>query len=373
MSDSETSAKAEFSERALDALRLGAILLVVYWCYRIVAPFIPLMLWGAIVAVAIYPMHLKQAKSLGDRKKLSATLMTLLALLILTTPVILLTKSLVTSSMEMAEDIAEGSVEVPPPPRQIRSWPLVGEKLHESWHLASQNPAAATEKFGPQLEVLRGTLVATAGGAGAAFLQMFFSLIIAGVFLATAEGSLKGLRKILDGVVGERSSLMLHESVITIRSVARGVLGVAILESILAAIGLAVAGVPAAGFWTFLILVLSIVQVPPLLPLIPLNIYAFATGEPVGATVFVVLSVLVVAVDTFVKPVLLGRTADAPMLIILVGAIGGMMVWGIVGLFVGAVLLVLAWEGLDFWVMKGGVSDESAADREEIAESAAES
>jgi predicted PurR-regulated permease PerM len=181
---------------------------------------------------------------------------------------------------------------------------------------------------------------------------MFISIIIAGIFLATAEGSVAGARVVMSGLVGERGPLLLAESTTTVRSVARGVLGVAILESIVAAIGLGAAGVPAAGFWTFLILVLSIVQVPPLLTLVPLSIWALAATEPFGATVLVICSILAVGIDTFLKPVLLGRTADAPMLVVLLGAIGGMMVWGIVGLFVGAVILVLCWGAMEFWVME---------------------
>ena len=357
MSDSEsTSENGGFFETALTALRLAAILLAIYWCYRILAPFIPLVLWGAIVAVAVYPLHLKLAARLGNRKKLSATLITLLGLIILVTPVVILTESLVVSSMDLAEDISEGSVHVPPPPERVEKMPLVGEELYSSWQLASQNLSAAMKRFRPQLEALRGTLLATAGGAGAAFLQMFFSVIIAGVFLASAKGSLAGLRAVMKGLIGERSPRLLAMSETTIRSVAQGVLGVAIIESILAAIGLVVAGVPAAGFWTFLILVLSIVQVPPLLTLAPLTVYVLSTAEPFGATIFVVLSILVVLVDTFVKPVLLGRKADSPMLIVLLGAIGGMMLWGIAGLFVGAVVLVLGWEGLNFWIMESNAS-----------------
>ena len=357
MSDSESmSENSGFFETALTALRLAAILLAIYWCYRILAPFIPLVLWGAIIAVAVYPLHLKLAAWLGNRKKLSATLITLLGLIILVTPVVILTESLVVSSMDLAEDISEGSVHVPPPPERVEKLPLVGEKLYSSWQLASQNLSAAMKRFRPQLEALRGTLLATAGGAGAAFLQMFFSVIIAGVFLASAKGSLAGLRAVMKGLIGERSPRLLAMSETTIRSVAQGVLGVAIIESILAAIGLVVAGVPAAGFWTFLILVLSTVQVPPLLPLVPLTVYVLSTVEPFGATIFVVLSILVVLVDTILKPVLLGRKADSPMLIVLLGAIGGMMLWGIAGLFVGAVVLVLGWEGLNFWIMESNAS-----------------
>jgi predicted PurR-regulated permease PerM len=132
--------------------------------------------------------------------------------------------------------------------------------------------------------------------------------------------------------------------------VARGVLGAAIIESILIAIGMVVADVPAAGFWTFLVLVLSIIQIPPLLVIVPMAVYVLSASEPLGVTVFIICGVLAVAVDTFLKPVLLGRAADAPMLVVLMGAIGGMMLAGIVGLFVGAVTLTLGWEILQYWL-----------------------
>jgi predicted PurR-regulated permease PerM len=228
----------------------------------------------------------------------------------------------------------------------------VGEKLHAIWLLASENLSAALQQFGPQLEVLKVSLIGIAGGVGGASLQMFGSIIIAGVFLGTADSCLAGTRSIFIGFVGERGPLLLAETETTIRSVARGVLGVAVLEAILIAIGLLVAGVPAAGFWTFLVLVLSIVQLPPLITAIPLIIFALATSTAFGSTVLIVCSILAVAVDTFLKPVLLGRTADAPMLVILMGAIGGMLVWGVAGLFVGSVILVWCWEAMDFWIVK---------------------
>ena len=143
MSDSASrSKKGGFNKTALDALRLGSVLLAVYWCFRILAPFIPLVLWGAIIAVAIYPLHRKLAARLGNRTKLSATLITLLGLAILTTPVVVLTESLVTSSMGLAADISEGSMHLPPPPESVQEWPLVGETLHSNWLLASENLGA---------------------------------------------------------------------------------------------------------------------------------------------------------------------------------------------------------------------------------------
>ena len=353
MSNSSTTIeKIGLDQKILSALRIGAIFLVVYLGYRILAPFIPLVLWGAIMAVAIYPLHRRMAAWIGDRINISATLVTLLGLIILIVPLIILTESLVTGSMSLADGISAGTVHVPSPPEWIQGWPLVGEKLHAGWLLASENFGAALQQFGPQLEALRESLIAIAGGVGGASLQMFGSIIIAGVFLGTADSCLAKARSIFSGFVGERGPLLLAESETTIRSVARGVLGVAVIESILVAIGLIAAGVPAAGLWTFLVLVLSIVQVPPLISVIPLIIYALATATAFGSTVLIICGVLAVVVDTILKPVLLGRTADAPMLIILMGAIGGMLVWGVAGLFIGSVILVWCWEALEFWVIK---------------------
>ena len=358
---SPTPRKGGFYLTAHNALRLGALLIVVYWCYQILAPFIPLVLWGAIMAVAAYPLYRKLAARLGNRMKLSATLVTLVGLIVLTAPVVVLTESLVSSTTDLAESISEGSVEVPQPPDHVKSWPLVGGKLHTGWQLASENIGAAMKKYSPQIEVLGAGLIAAASGAGAAFLQMFLSIIIAGVFLAAAEGSVVGTKVVVDWMCGDRAALLLAESTTTVRSVAQGVLGVAILESIVAAIGLVAAGLTAAGFWAFVILVLSIAQVPPLLTLVPLCIWALTTTEPFGATVLVICTVLVVLIDTFLKPVLLGRTADAPMLVVLMGAIGGMMVWGIVGLFVGAVILVLCWGAFEFWIKEDAASATKSA------------
>jgi predicted PurR-regulated permease PerM len=350
-----------FNTTTRNTLRLGTLLIIVYWCYQILAPFIPLVLWAAIMAIAVYPLYRKLAARLGNRMKLSATLVTLVGLIVLTTPVVVLTESLVSSTTDLAGSISEGSLAVSKPPDHIKSWPVVGGKLHTGWQLASENIDAAMKKYNPQLEVLGTALIATAGGAGAAFLQMFFSIIIAGVFLSTAEGSVAGIRVVVDWMVGDRGQLLLDESKTTVRSVAQGVLGVAILESIVAAIGLLAAGMTAAGFWTFVILVLSIIQVPPLLTLVPLSIWALTTTGPLGATVLIICTVLVVLIDTLLKPVLLGRKADAPMLVVLLGAIGGMMVWGIVGLFVGAVILVLCWGGLEFWIKEdAALATESA-------------
>jgi len=179
-----------------------------------------------------------------------------------------------------------------------------------------------------------------------------------------------GARSVVNWLVGEEGHVLLQLSESTILSVARGVIGAAIIESILIAIGLVVADVPAAGIWTFLVLVLSIIQIPPLLVIVPMVVYVLSASEPFGATVFIICGALAVAVDTFLKPVLLGRAADAPMLVVLMGAIGGMMLSGIVGLFVGAVILTLGWELLQYTLTKGETPEsESPHSEQEAVES----
>ncbi len=202
MSDSPSIlGKGSFNETALTALRLGLVLIIVYWCYQILLPFIPLVVWGAIIAVAIYPLHRSLAARLGHRIKVSATLITLLGLIVLTAPVVVLTESLAGSAMDLASDISEGSVLVPPPSESVQTWPLVGERLFSTWLLASENLDAALQRFGPQLDVLRGHLIVVAESAGAEFLKLFFSIIVAGVFLGAAKGTMAGLRSVVNWLV----------------------------------------------------------------------------------------------------------------------------------------------------------------------------
>jgi predicted PurR-regulated permease PerM len=340
----------DFDRLTHNALRLALLFMILYWSFQIIAPFLPLVVWGSIIAIATYPLHEKLAARLGNRKGLSATLITLLGLTVLTLPVIVLTESVVESSANLASDISAGSISIPPPPERVQEFPIVGDTLYSNWALAAENLAAELQRFKPQLEALAESLLATAAGAGAAFLQMFFSVIVAGAFLAARDKTVDGVLSVLTWLVGDRGEIMVSITQSTVRSVFKGVLGVAIIETILAAIGLVLADVPAAGLWALLILVLSIAQIPPLLTLAPLAIYVVSTSDVVGSTLFILLSVIVVLIDTILKPVLLGRTADTPTLIVLMGALGGMILSGIVGLFVGAVVVVLGWELLQFWI-----------------------
>ncbi len=348
-----------FGNTATNAVRLGILFLLLYWCFLIIGPFIHLVVWGAIIAVAVYPLHTKFSARLGNRHKLSAILLTLLALVVLTTPVVMLAGSMIEIVQTWSADIERESLRVPPPADSVQEWPVIGEEVYSAWQLASESLTAVAEKYAPQLEGLRNALVGAAAGIGSGIIQMILSIIIAGLFLASADASVAGTRAVVNRLVGPRGPKLMALSEATVRSVAQGVLGVAVIQSILAAVGLVAAGVPAAGIWMFLVLVLAIIQLPPLLILGPIIVYVFSVADPLTATLFAIWSVLASFSDAVLKPLLLGRGMDVPMLVVLLGAIGGMLLSGIVGLFVGAVVLVLGYELVEFWVTEGDSATES--------------
>ena len=364
-----TASASNFSQsrRTLEAaINLALAAILVYWCFLIMRPFINVVIWGAIIAVALYPLYLTLKSWLGQRGKLAATLMTLIVLAVLITPIVLLSESLITSALTWAAELESGAARIPPPSPGVQEWPLVGESLYSAWLLASQNLSAALEQYSSQLEGLRNSLLATAAGVGTGSLQMVFSIIISGLFLANAGPAGQAVRAILKRVTGEqRGERLASMSEATVRSVAQGVLGVALIQAILSAVGLLVAGVPAAGLWTLIILVLAIAQLPPFLVLAPIMVYAFSVMEPFGAVLFMIWSLLVSMSDAVLKPLLLGRGLDVPMLVILIGAIGGMISAGIVGLFVGAVVLVLGYELFELWLRDSTPATNQAQDAAE--------
>jgi len=341
-----------FHARILDAaIRISLLALLVLWCFNIVRPFIMPVLWGAIMAVAIYPLFVKAYAAFGGRQKLTATLITLLALAILIVPTVMLSGSMIESSKTLSEQLDAGTLVVPPPSETVKDWPLIGEKTYGIWKLFSTNLEAALGKFKPQVEAVGKWFISAAAGVGGGILMFIISIIIAGAFLVYGRSGSEAVVKVTGRVLGDRGGREFVElASATIRSVAQGVLGVALIQSILAGIGLLVMGVPYAGVWAALVLLLAIIQLPPLLILGPIVVYEFSVAETVPAVIFMVWSMLVSVSDGFLKPLFLGRGMDIPMLVILLGAIGGMMLSGIIGLFVGAVVLAVGYTLFTTWL-----------------------
>jgi predicted PurR-regulated permease PerM len=351
----ETPEDTVFQRRAMEAaIRIGLVVLLVMWCFNIVQPFIMLVLWGGIISVAIYPLFVRFSSLLGGRRKSAATLMTLFALALLITPTVMLTESAIENSQHIAKQLHQGTLNIPPPPEKVQSWPLIGKQLYGTWDLAATNLGAAVSKYREQLTGVGKKLLSAAAGAGVTVLQFVISIIIAGVLLVYAKSSRRGVEAVAARLMGTASGREFTEMAgATIRSVAQGVLGVAVIQSILAGIGLLVMGVPYAGIWTLLVLLLAIVQLPSLIILGPIMIYVFSVAATVPAVLFMIWSLLVGFSDNILKPLLLGRGLDIPMLVILMGAIGGMIFSGLVGLFVGAVVLAVGYRLFTAWLGQG--------------------
>lgn len=333
-------------------IKTALIFFIIYACFLIFKPFLIPVVWAIIIAVAVYPLHLKLMKIMSNKSGLSATLISLLLLAILIVPTIMFLDSLIVSMQDLSGKLQEGSFSVPPPPDNVAEWPVVGKSINGTWLFFSNNLTAALGQFKPQiLNIGEWLLSAISGLVGGVFV-FFLSIIIAGVFLSNSSGSYKLATNVFTRLVGDKGKEMVDNSKKTISSVIYGVMGTAIIQSAIISIGFFVADVPGAPILSIIVLFLAIVQVPVLLIVLPVIIYMFTIMSGTSATIFALWCILGSLSDNFFKPMLLGRGMEIPMLVILIGSIGGMMLTGITGLFIGAVILALGYQLFQIWADK---------------------
>jgi predicted PurR-regulated permease PerM len=344
----------------LSYVQFGALVLLLWWCLNIIAPFLNLVVWGIVISVAAYPSHVALTAKLGGRSKISTLVLTLAGIAIVAVPAWILAESTIGGVQELAADFEDGTVTIPPPADGVAEWPIIGENVHAAWSLAATNLEAAVNKFEPQIKELGRSLLGRAAAGVGGILQMVLSMIIAGALLGQATSGHRITQQFFSRLMGEtRGPAMADLSISIIRSVVKGVLGIALIQTLLSVIGLLVMGVPAAGLLGFAVLVVAIVQLPPILVMGPVAIWVYSVADPIPATIFLVYSIIVSSADAFLKPLLLGRGVEVPMLVILLGAIGGAISMGILGLFLGAVILALGYEMLSAWLREEGVTTPS--------------
>lgn len=332
-------------------LQIGAVFLLALWCFRLVSPFVTIVVWGVIISVALYPAHQSLTAKLNGRSKTSSALLVLAGLAIVIVPTWLLADSSIDALRDVAAELEGGQVSISPPNASVAEWPLIGEKVYNFWATAASSIEETANMYEEQLKNLGNMAVRFAGSTIGTVFQFIFSILIAGSLLNSAESGYRTTRRIAGSLMGDGTGeRMTDMSILTIRSVVKGVLGVAVIQAFLAAAGLAMIGVPAPGLWAAAVLVLAIVQLPPLLILGPIAVWVFSVAEPVPATIFLVYALIVSFSDAVLKPMLLGRGLETPMLVILIGAIGGAITSGVVGLFIGAVILSLGYNLLVAWM-----------------------
>jgi len=331
------------------AIRIALLAGLIYWSFVLTRPFIPILAWSVVLTVALYPAFDWLSAHLGQRPRIAAVVMTLVVLAVFLGPAAWLGIGLVDGLRSISDLLTSGDFVIPTPPDSVRDWPVVGVPLHDIWTMASDNLDAALRRLAPHLKPLAGPVLAIAGSAGTGTLKFVASLVIAGFLFPTGPKLVATTRNMLARIVPERSADFLALAGATIRTVAQGVIGVAVLQALLAGVVLKIAGVPHAGVLAFAILVLGIIQIGSAPILIPVVIWVW-TVKDVGAAILITIFLVLVGIsDNALKPLLMGRGLSTPVLVIFIGVLGGTLAHGIVGLFVGPIILAVAWELLMAW------------------------
>jgi len=342
-------------------IRVGIIAFMVIMSVRVFAPFVGLMTWGLVLAVTLYPLHQRLAARIGDRQGAAATLLVLAGLLLIGIPTTMLGISFTSHIQDVNEALQNNSFQIAPPAPSVEALPFFGEKLYRVWSLASQDLPALLQKVQPQLESISKSLLAFVASSAGGIFKFLGSMVIAGIMMAYGKPGAEAMSRIICRLSGRKRGPQLHSlSTATIRSVSMGVVGVAFIQALLLGLGFMAAAIPAAGVLAILVLIFGILQLPAILVSLPAIGYIWWSGDStVMSIVFTVYLLVAGMADNVLKPMLLGRGVDAPMPIILLGALGGMVSGGLIGLFVGAVVLALSYVIFMTWITEG---DEPAAE-----------
>jgi predicted PurR-regulated permease PerM len=332
------------------ALQIGLVALLLYACSRILMPLMGVMLWSAILAVMMYPLHLRLAARLGNRW--SALLIGIAGVTVMLVATVTLLTSVGSSIYTLVSGLQNQSLSLPPAPPRLAAVPVVGEKLTEIWTLIATNMPAALSKYGETLKAPAAWLLSFGGSLAASELSFVLSFAIAAVLIAYGKGLAGFSQRLLELITGSkaRGIRLTKLTAATIRGVALGVVGVAAIQALLLALGFFAIGLPGAGLLTLAALLLGIVQVPATVLTIPVILYVLAVEAPTPAIIFTVWTFVAGISDNVLKPLMLGRGLEAPMPIIFIGVIGGMIADGLLGLFVGPVLLAVGYVLLIDWM-----------------------
>ena len=351
---SQPDQEQRLASLVLDVLiRAGLLIAMAMLCYRVLSPFLTLMVWAVILAVALYPLHQFLASKIGGKQGLAATLLVVIGMGLIGVPTAMLMSSLADSVQQLVNDVQNNELKIPAPRPGVEQWPVVGKQIQQVWSKAHADLPALVQSMQPKLGDLAKTALGFVASIGGGFLGFLASFIIAGIVMAFGESGSRGSRAIFERIIGPaRGGELARLSTATIRAVAQGVIGVAFIQSIIVGLVLLVAEVPWAGVLAVIVLVLGIAQVPAVIVTLPAIVYVWSSGNySNGAAIaYTVLLVLSGMADNVLKPLMLGRGVDAPMPVILLGALGGMATGGILGMFVGATLLTLAYQLFMGWV-----------------------
>ena len=348
----QTSLTVETAHRFVTdtAIRLLFLGLFAFWSLKLIAPFITLAIWAVVLTVALYPIYAWLARVLGDRKKLSALIITLVMLVIVVGPVGLLIAGLVEWMATLVSKFGNGNFHLPHLPEAIQNLPVIGQQIHEFWVLASTNLASALSGIGPQLVDASKAILGSIAGLGGSMLAFAVSSIIAGCLFVPGPKLAHAAGQFAERVIARRGRAFVDMAGATIRNVSRGVIGISMLQALLIGIGLIAAGVPAAGPLAIACLVLAIIQIGPGIIVIGVLIWSWSTQDTLTAGLLTAWMIPAMFGDNVLKPMVMSKGLTVPMLVILIGVIGGTLAYGLIGLFLGPIVLSVFYELMTAWV-----------------------
>ncbi len=337
-------------------IKAGLLILVLYVAYLILKPFLTIVAWAIILAVAASPLIDILEKRFDHRKKIIIGL-TVVIVATLLIPTHMVTHNMAESSQTLYQGLKDGSVPIPTPTEKVKEWPIIGEKSYELWDDASKNLKNTLKPYGEEIKKMTKSVISALGSWIGTMWMFASAVVVAAAFLIGKKGSVKFYRNLSRRVLEDKGDEWSTLSTLTVRSVMYGILGVAIIQSMSGLVVMMVYGIPLALVWALGIMFLTIVQIPTFFVTVPVMAYAFSQGTGAAEFIFAILMSLVTIMDLILKPMLLGRGLEVPMLVILIGAIGGVMLMGFIGLFVGAVIMALTYTLFQLWISEADVTE----------------
>jgi predicted PurR-regulated permease PerM len=270
--------------------------------------------------------------------------------LVIIGPATWLAMGLIDSVRMISERLDPSMLAIPSPPVSLKDWPLIGEPIYQFWDLASTNLSAAFATIIPQLKPLGGRLLRIGADTGLGIIKFLVAVIVAGFLFTPGPSLAAAVKRFSRRLNPERGEELVAQAAATIRAVSRGVIGISVLQALLAGIGLMAAGIPQASLIAFAVLVLGIIQIGPTIVIVPVIIWTWMTKDTTAALLFTAYMVPVNLLDNLLRPLVMGRGLKTPILVILIGVIGGTLAYGITGLFLGPIVLAVIWELMVAWI-----------------------
>jgi predicted PurR-regulated permease PerM len=351
----------DLTRTTLAVMFIGGLMIAAFLVLR---PFLPAIVWALTLVIATWPLMLRLQRALWNRRGLAVLAMTVLLLLVVVVPLWMATMTVV-RNIDLLADAMRGvlAFRIPDPPDWIAGLPLIGESGSRAWARLS---ALQVTELAPRLRPYAGELtrwfVGAVGGLGSTFVQFLLVVAIAGVMYAGGERAAAAVLRFGRRLGGDRGAAAVHLAGQAIRAVALGVVVTAVAQSVVGGIGLAVAGVPFAAVLTAVMFILCLAQLGPGLVLIPAVIWMYYSGPAFWATVLLGFTAVVLVMDNFIRPVLIRRGADLPLLLVLAGVIGGLIAFGLLGIFLGPTILAVAHTLMNAWIAEDDPAAQAAAD-----------